>query len=39
MAGKSFSRLLLWVEQKTVLPGGGLREKKKRHLFLINLNF
>jgi hypothetical protein len=25
--------------KKSVLPGGGLREKKKRNLFLINLNF
>jgi hypothetical protein len=39
MAGKSFSRLLLWMEEKIVLPDGGLREKKERHLFLINLNF
>jgi len=39
MAGKSFSRLLLWVGQKIVMPDGGLREKKERHLFLINLNF
>jgi len=39
MAGKSFSRLLFWVGQATVMPDGGLREKKERHLFLINLNF
>jgi hypothetical protein len=38
MAGKSLSRLLFRAGQKTVMPDEGLREKKERHLFLINFN-